>query len=270
MNTITSSQNPLIKETKSLKNRKYREEKKLFFVEGTRLVEEALKENAEIVRVLLSEQQLAPKNDHVSRLLHEIRMRNYETFILPERLFKEISDTESPQGIMAVIRIRYYSLDEIIGNSNLFVMLDSIQDPGNLGTIIRTADAAGFTGVIVSKGCVDVHNPKVLRSTMGSIFRIPVCFSSSPAESVRHLVSQGIMVCAAHLEGVVNYFELDMRNNIAIIVGNEANGICEEVACSANILVKIPMVGRAESLNASVAASLLMYESVRQRIKGLS
>jgi len=265
MITITSSQNPLIKEIRSLKNRKYREEKKLFFVEGARLVEEALKEDAPVVRIFVSQQQLASKNGYAARLLSGINSRGYETIILPEKLFKEISDTESPQGFMAVIRTRFYNLEEILDKGDLFIILDSLQDPGNMGTIIRTADAAGFTGVIVSKGSVDVYNPKVLRSTMGAIFRVPVCFSENIIETVDLLSSKGVKICAAHLKGTENYFDVDMQGSTAIIIGNEANGISDVVASHAHALVKIPMVGKAESLNASVAAGLLMYEAVRQR-----
>lgn len=135
-----------------------------------------------------------------------------------------------------------------------------------MGTIIRTADAAGFTGIIVSQGCVDVYNPKVLRSTMGSIFHIPLFFSDNLGETIQILKSKGTKIYAAHLKGTSNYFQLDMHNDTAIIIGNESKGISAEIAALADELVKIPMIGKAESLNASVAAALLMYESVRQRI----
>lgn len=135
-----------------------------------------------------------------------------------------------------------------------------------MGTIIRTADAAGMTGVIVSKGCVDVYNPKVLRSTMGSIFHIPICQSQDIFETMDRMKKRGIKICAAHLEGSCDYFDLEYKNNIAIVIGNEANGISEEVKNFADILVRIPMPGRAESLNASVAAGILMYEILRKNI----
>lgn len=265
MNTITSSQNPVIKEIKALKERKHREATGLFFIEGIKFVEEALKEKTGIVRVVISEQ--LPLNKGGEEILSKVKACGCEMFSVPEGLFKEISDTQTPQGILAVISARHCSLEEIIEDNNFLVLLDSIQDPGNMGTIIRTADATGATGILVSKGCVDVYNPKVLRSTMGSIFHVPICMCENTVETVNMLKSQGVKVYAAHLNGKLNYFEPDMKNNITLIVGNEANGISDEVAASANELVKIPMPGRSESLNASIAAGLLMYEVVRQRMK---
>jgi len=187
-------------------------------------------------------------------------------FVLPDKLFNEISDTETPQGVLSVARMKKYSIDEVMYPDGLFIILDSVQDPGNMGTIIRTADAAGFTAVIALEGCVDVYNPKVLRSTMGSVFHIPVIQDGSPETSFSKLKSHGVKIYAAHLKGTVNYFELDVRRSAAFVIGNESKGISDRVASLADELVRIPMIGQAESLNASVAASLLMYESVRQRI----
>lgn len=262
MNIITSSKNPIIKEVKALKNRKFREQKKLFFIEGIRFVEEALKEKADIVRIFLSQQFYENRQDFVRDILESC-----EIFVISDALFKEISDTDTPQGVLAVMGMKYYDINNIKSNNNLFIVLDSIQDPGNMGTIIRTADAAGFTGVIASKGCVDIYNSKVLRSTMGSIFHIPLYQCENIIEGLNILKANRIKVYAAHLGGKSNYFDIDMKDNIAVIIGNEANGISDDVAACADELVKIPMPGRAESLNASVAASLLIYESVRQNIK---
>ena len=267
MNLITSSSNPLIKQVKSLKYRKNREEADLFFIEGLRLVGEALKEKADIVKVLVSE-QFAKDNDEKDILL-QVEAGSYEAFVLPDRLFKEICDTEAPQGILAIVKMKPFCLDDILSGDNHIIMLDSLQDPGNMGTIIRTADAAGFSGVIVTKGCVDLYNPKVLRATMGSIFHMPLCFVEDALDALKLLKSRNIKVYAAHLSGSHNYFELDLKGNIVIIIGNEANGISEEIAASADRLVRIPMFGKAESLNASVAAGLLMYEVLRQRMAGL-
>ncbi|MDF2522545.1 MAG: methyltransferase, TrmH family, group 3 [Clostridiales bacterium] len=263
MQTITSSQNPVIKEIKSLKIRKNREEKQLFFIEGIRFVEEALKEGVAIETILFSDRLYETRGGE--DIISQIREGDYETYHLPDKLFQEISDTENPQGIIAVVKMKQYKLEEIIDEGDFFLILDSLQDPGNMGTIIRTADAAGVTGIIISRGCVDIYNPKVLRSTMGSIFHIPFCFSESLPEAIRQLKEQGIKVFAAHLDGKLNYFDADMKCGTAIIIGNEANGISQETAEQSDSFVKIPMPGRSESLNASVAASLLMYEVVRQR-----
>ncbi len=262
---ITSGQNPVIKEIRALANRKYRDEKKLYFIEGIRFVEEALREKAEIDKILLSERLSCSKAGE--EILAGVRAAGYNTFLLPEKLFKEISDTESPQGIMAVLKARRHDLNDIIGDINCLLILESVQDPGNLGTIIRTADAGGITGIIMSKGCVDIYNPKVLRSTMGSVFRVPICISDDLAGAIDIIREKGIKVYAAHLKGKINYFEADFKGNIAVIIGNEANGISDTAAASSDMLIKIPMLGRTESLNASVAAGLLIYESVRQRMK---
>lgn len=261
---ITSSQNPLIKEIKSFRSRKNRSKKGLFIIEGSKLFFEALNEEEKIASIFMSEQFLSTGES--KEILARAAARSIKTYALPDRLFKAISDTESPQGILAVIKARHRNINQLPAEGNLLVILETLQDPGNMGTIIRTADAAGFTGIIVSQGCVDVYNPKVLRSTMGSIFHIPLFFSDNLGETIQILKSKGTKIYAAHLKGTSNYFQLDMHNDTAIIIGNESKGISAEIAALADELVKIPMIGKAESLNASVAAALLMYESVRQRI----
>jgi TrmH family RNA methyltransferase len=261
---ITSSQNPLIKEIKSFRSRKNRSKKGLFIIEGSKLFFEALNEEEKIASIFMSEQFLSTGES--KEILAKAAARSIKTYALPDRLFKAISDTESPQGILAVIKARHRNINQLPTEGNLLVILETLQDPGNMGTIIRTADAAGFTGIIVSQGCVDVYNPKVLRSTMGSIFHIPLFFTDNLGETIQILKSKGTKIYAAHLKGTSNYFQLDMHNDTAIIIGNESKGISAEIAALADELVKIPMIGKAESLNASVAAALLMYESVRQRI----
>lgn len=264
MNLITSSQNPVIKEAKALKEKKSREEKRLFFIEGLRFVEEALKEDAEIKNVILSEKFLQIKGADL--LLDKIEKAGLNTSYVTNKLFGEITDTENPQGVMAVVGMRDAGIEAVIKEKSFVLVLDSLQDPGNMGTIIRTADAAGVTGIILSKGCVDVYNPKVLRSTMGSIFHLPLYFADSLVEAISFLKSRGIRILASHLKGEANYFQLNLTDSLAVVVGNEAKGIGEETVQLADSLVKIPMPGRAESLNASVAAGLLLYEVVRQRV----
>ncbi len=261
MDIITSSQNPLIKEIKALKTKKYRDKNKIFFIEGIKFVEEAIKYNAEIIKVLVSEKFL--KTSSGNKILSLINFEGCEVFLLSQKLFNEVSDTENPQGIMAIIKQNQSLLNTFENANNFYLILDTIQDPGNLGTIIRTADAAGVTGVILSKGCVDLYNPKVLRATMGSIFHLPVFFSEDIIETISNIRSKGIKIIAAFLNGSVSCFEMDAIDNIAVIIGNEANGISEELAAQADLLVKIPMPGKAESLNASIAAALIMFEVVR-------
>jgi len=265
MKYISSAQNPVIKEVKALKQKKFREESGMFFIEGIRFVEEALKENISINKVLVSE--CLEEINGGKEILKEVNERGYAVFTLPRKLFMEVSDTKSPQGILAVLQDRNCKIQDTYDERNFFIVLEEIQDPGNMGTIIRTADAVGATGVVLSKGCVDVYNPKVLRSTMGSVFHIPICTSEDIFKTLDDMKSKGIKVCAAHIGGDCDYYDMDFTDNIAVIIGNEANGISGKMKDYADILVKIPMPGKAESLNASVAAGILMYEVLRKRIK---
>lgn len=265
MNLISSSQNDVIKRLKSLKSRKGREETGLFYVEGFRSVDEAIKEKTDIAEIVVSQEFLS--NSHNENILSRIDFLNITEHLLTDKLFKEITDTETPQGILAIMKIKKLDPDNIAGNEGLFLILDSIRDPGNMGTIIRTADAAGFSGVVVSRGCVDVYNPKVLRSTMGSIFHIPIYQFDDIMDAIRFMKSRGLRMLATHLEGNVSAFEVHMSGGVAIIIGSEAEGVSAEAISMADTLVRIPMVGKAESLNASVAAGILMYEAVRQRIQ---
>ena len=260
---ISSSQNPAVKAVKSLKNRRDREEKGLYYVEGLRIVEEALKERADIAEIAVSEEFAADLRN--TGILSQIEALKLKTYLLPQKLFKEITDTETPQGILAIMRIRRHELKRDLDKNGLYLILDSIRDPGNLGTMIRTADAAGFSGVILSKGCVDPYNPKVLRSTMGSVFHMPVYQASDITETVKYLKENGISLYVTHLEGKASIFQANMGSGAAIVIGSEAEGVGEDLKSLADLLVRIPMPGRAESLNASVAAGIMMYEAVRQR-----
>ena len=262
---ITSSQNPVIKEVRSLKNRKDREDKGLFFIEGAKIVEEALASGAALTYAVMAESFEQGSCGHDT--FRKIDAAGVRCYIVPDSLFDALGDTRTPQGILAVAEIKSPELRDASFAEGLFVILDSIRDPGNMGTIIRTADAAGFTGVIATAGCVDVYNPKVLRSTMGSVFHIPVYFQNDIIEIIMLLKSKGVRIVASHLSGGCSIYQTDMTVSTALIIGSEAEGISKEAAAAADQLVKIPMPGRAESLNASIAAGIMMYEAVRQRIK---
>jgi RNA methyltransferase, TrmH family len=264
MEMITSNQNSFIKEVKSLKLKKNREDKKFFFIEGERFVEEAVKEEVEINKIFISDSYI--KNVNEGSILRKIEQKENYIYLLPDKLFQEISDTENPQGILAIIKMKEHEFSDVFNEKSFIIILDSIQDPGNMGTIIRTADAVGATGIIYSKGCVDIYNPKVLRGSMGSIFHLPVVYCENLFTTIEIIKKRNIKIYAAHLKADKNYFDVDMHNTIAIIIGNEANGINDELASLADTFVKIPMEGKAESLNASVAAGILMYEVARQRM----
>ena len=263
MNYIQSSQNNTIKEIKALHLKKNRDAQDLYFVEGIRFVSDAIDNGQTIEKVIVSD-KLEGLNGG-KELIERVSALCENCFLVPEKIFKEISDTQTPQGILAVLKKRAFELEEVIEQGSSVVILDSLQDPGNVGTIIRTADAAGISAVILSKGCVDLFSPKVLRSTMGSVFHMPIFEGLSIKETIDLFKQLGYKVIASHLDGTNNYYDEELTGKCAIIVGNEANGISQETAAMADKLVKIPMPGRAESLNASVAASIMIYEMVRQK-----
>ena len=181
-------------------------------------------------------------------------------------MFAAVSDTMTPQGILAVVEIPHYELEELLhGNQTQLLILESIQDPGNLGTMIRTGEGAGMTGIIMNKTTADLFNPKTIRSTMGSIYRVPYLIAENLPETIRLIKKQGVSLYAAHLKGTCAYDEKDYTKACGFLIGNEGNGLTDEIANLADAYIKIPMEGQVESLNAAISASLLLYECHRQR-----
>ena len=195
------------------------------------------------------------------------RLSSFET--VSDSVFSAMSDTKTPQGILALVKKREYTLEEMLagGQTPFLMLLENLQDPGNLGTIVRAGEGAGITGVIMSRDTVDIYNPKVIRSTMGSLFRIPFLYAENLGETVRFLKKNHVKILAAHLEGAVVYDEEDCTGALGFLIGNEGNGLSEEIGALADARIKIPMAGQVESLNAAVAASVLMFETARQRRK---
>lgn len=258
---IDSSQNKTIKLISSLKAKKDRDKLGLFVAEGLRFVAE-IPDDYEIMLYAVSESFEA-----------EFDLAVFEkraiVHVVADKLFKEISDTTNPQGILAVIKQKKNSIERVIDNSGengFFIIAEELNDPGNLGTIVRTADACGCNGVFLSKGSVDVYNPKVLRSTMGSVFHLPIISDVDIEECVQKLKAKGSTIYASHLKGQKYPYSLNLIKGCSFILGNEARGLSDKVANLADEYVKIPMPGKAESLNASIAAGVLMYEVVRQRL----
>lgn len=254
---ITSTNNPAVKNIIALqKKSKLRREQEVFLVEGPKMVSEI--PEGELRELYVSEEFQA--EGQWEKLLEGKR---YET--VSAKVFREMSDTQTPQGILAVVSQRHSVLPELFRAENPhLLLLEDIQDPGNLGTMLRAGEGAGITGVVMSRGCVDIYNPKVIRSTMGSIYRVPFVYTDDFHGAIRE-IKKSCKVYAAHLGGAYYYDEGDYTTATAMIIGNEAKGIREETAALADTLIKIPMEGRVESLNAAVAASILMYEVYRQR-----
>ncbi len=261
---ITSAQNKTIKEVKALSRKKERVKTGLFIAEGLRFVQSAVESQAHIECILYSSAIL--RTDEGRDFIKDLEdSGQYKVLEVEDKIMEELSDTMSPQGILAVVRQPSWTWDDVLGGSRVVMILDRLQDPGNLGTILRTADAAGASGMILLKGTVDLFNPKVLRSTMGSVFSLPVLEGVLWEEAEDKLKGSDYLVAATALEDSVDYDSLDYRGPTAFIVGNEANGIEDHILNRAPYKVKIPIVGSAESLNAGVAAAIMMYEALRQR-----
>lgn len=262
--TITSKQNKLIKMIKSLHQKKFRDGESKYFVEGIKIISEAIKQNIYLEDVIVCPEILnkVTGGKEINRKLVESGVR---ISYVPENIFNEICSTDTPQGLLAVISKRYNDLSSTFyKQEGFYIILDGIQDPGNLGTIIRTADAACADGVILSEGCADVYGPKTLRATMGSIFRVKIFENKNLPEVLTEMKNVGLKVIVSSLEADKNYFEQDFDGGVALVIGNEAHGITPEVKSKADCLIKIPMKQEMDSLNASVAAGILIYERYRK------
>ena len=242
---------------------KARREDGVFLIEGTKMFLEAPMER--IRKTFVSESFFEAKG---AACLEKLNKTGYE--MVPDSVFAKITDTMTPQGILCVMEQFSYSLEDLLIRRNPTLMvLEDLQDPGNLGTIMRTGEGAGIDGIIMSKGCVDIYNPKTIRSTMGSLYRVPFVYTDDLAGTIGELKEKGISFYAAHLKGTCFYDEADYTagNGIGFLIGNEGNGLRDETADLADAYIKIPMEGQVESLNAAIAASVLMYEAYRQKRK---
>ena len=259
---ITSSSNGKVKRIVQWQGKAdRRREAGIFLAEGFKLFREAPEES--IQEVYLSEDTLERVAEDAV-LQEKLHRTGYET--VSREVFCKMSDTKTPQGILCVIRRPEYKLEQLVNMpSPLLVVLESLQDPGNLGTILRAGEAAGVTGVIMGGEMADIFHPKTIRATMGSVFRVPFVQVESLKEALEILKRKNIRIYAGHLSGKICYDSFSFKGGTAFLIGNEGNGLTWETARMADDLLKIPMEGQVESLNASVAAALLMYEAYRQR-----
>ncbi len=256
MTQITTTQNKTYKKIRALKQKKERTKQHAFTVEGLKSVQDALSAGWQPELLAMSETFFAGASFSAPPEIPVYQM--------PDSLFSALCDTETPQGILAVLPIpeeETFSPDE----GGIYLFCDSVSDPGNLGTIIRTADAAGFSAVLLSDGCVDLYSPKTIRASMGSFFHLPVLSHITKPQLSAWKYAGFQILCGALSEQTVSYLDADFKKPTILVVGNEANGISEEILQLANQCIKIPIYGRAESLNVGVAAGVLMYEAARQR-----
>lgn len=263
---ITSTGNQNVKEVVQLRKKsKARSQAGVFLVEGLRMIQEVPKDRVEKLYVT---EKFYQKYRQELELL-QMDGNSGMTELVSDTVFAYMSDTKTPQGVLGVVRQTEYSIEELLGTGSAvmphIMILDNLQDPGNLGTIFRTAEAAGVTGIILSRDCVDIYNPKTIRSTMGAIYRMPFLYVEDLSEMIERIKAREICVYAAHLDGKNTYDKEDYCGGTAFLIGNEGNGLRKEIADCADTWIRIPMAGEVESLNAAVAASILMFEVSRQR-----
>lgn len=259
---IKSSKNPLIKRVKSLHKKKYRLEEKLFIIEGIKIIQEAIDNFGEIEQIIYTDKLLSSNEGF--QFFQNIKHIENIAYV-NENLFKEISGTENPQGILGLCRLIEKDYKEIFAFKDPFlVFLDRIQDPGNMGTIIRSGDAFNIDGIILGEGCVDPYNPKVIRATMGSIFRTPIYNCNDSFQCLNDIRRNNINIITTDLNGTAT-MAYNFNDGIILVIGNESNGVDESLLEISNEKIKIPMPGGAESLNAGVAASIIMYEAMKSR-----
>jgi len=262
---ITSTANTKVKHLVNLrKKRKARDGEHVFLAEGLRMFREV--PAAKLKEIYVTETFYKKERGIIRQLLSESGKNGIVLELLSDTVFGYVSDTKTPQGILCVVEQIDHAMEEVTGGTCPHIMvLDHLQDPGNLGTIFRTAEGAGVTGILMDRECVDIYNPKTIRSTMGSVYRMPFCYADDLAGAVRRLQEAGIRIYAAHLKGTRDYDEEDYGKPCAFLIGNEGNGLTPEIAELADTYIKIPMKGKVESLNAAIAASVLMFEAARQR-----
>ena len=253
---ITSAQNPSIKLAKELlKKRAVRRKQGLFVIEGIRAVKE-IPSHIIIQTLLVSETLEEQYYEHI---------QTKETLIMPENLFQSISETAAPQGIMAIVHRVDLGLEQLNFQEGAYLILENLQDPGNLGTIIRTAHAFDFKGIFMTKGCVDLYSPKVVRSTMSSLFYTPIVVDGEIETYIEYLKKKGVTIYTTALNDQAKWvYDMQFEKNMAIVIGNEGNGVSDYCIEHTDHTMIIPMPGGAESLNASLATAICMYEVIRQ------
>lgn len=261
---ITSLTNARIKRVAELQRRaKTRKTEQCFVLEGERGFADM---PAEFLReVYVTDSFLA---DAAGKTAQRIRNLPVPLTVVTEDVMRKISDTQSPQGVLCVAAMPSYTEETLLGENPLLLILEDIQDPGNLGTMVRTAEAAGVTGILMSAGTADLFQPKTVRSTMSAVFRMPFLYTQNLPGTLSSLRERGVDLYAAHLQARQSYDEADYRSACGFLIGNEGNGLKEETAELARHKILIPMQGQIESLNAAMAAGILLFEAAGQRRRG--
>lgn len=258
---ISSLNNQQVKNIKMLQKRgKVRKKQNAFVIEGMKMFEESRLEG-NLIKSYFSEEFYNVKWKEDETYFNDL---SYE--VIKDSIFNELASTQTPQGVLAVVEKPKYDINKIIKDpASSLLLLENIQDPGNLGTMVRTAEGAGFTGIILSKDCVDMLNPKVVRSTMGSIYRVPFVYVDDFEGALKDIKNNNIPIYGAYLEGAIDYDKLEYSAKCGVLIGNESKGLKESTAGIVDHLIKIPMKGQVESLNAAIAAAIIMFEISSRR-----
>ena len=281
MEIISSTKNDKIKNISALlKSKKARDEQGVFVIEGIRIFKDTLKTASEYVKSIfisesilgdnITQKDIISLNSTITALFSVSVPDTISVYVVKDSVLDSVSGTVTTQGVIAIVRKPQITLDRLLDISKTvssinpqkirLLILENIQDPGNLGTMLRTAEAAGMTGIIMSGDCTDIFSPKVVRASMGSIFRMPLVYCNDFISALNEIKVKGITIYAAYLHGGVPYKEIEFDNNYAILIGNEGNGLTDAAVNAASKRVFIPMSGEIESLNAAVAAAILMYK----------
>lgn len=251
---ITSAENPIFKKVASLKKRKYRDELGLYIIEGEKTVREA----AAMGRI----KTLIVKEGFDEALDYEVE----DTVFMPPKLLKKLQLTDTPQRLVAIAEKAEASVEDIVESASKLVIIDRVQDPGNVGTIIRTAAAAGFEGVIYMKGTVDPYCPKAVRAASGTLLNLKIGCQNDVLELCKMVSGRGISIVVTHPQAEIPYHEADLNSDTALVIGNEGEGVCNDFIICADKIISIPMKKGVESLNVAVAAGILMYESIERNL----
>lgn len=260
---IKSKDNQKIKLVRSLESKKIRDSQNLYVVESIKLIEEAIKENVSFEFALISE-SISIKKD-VSNLIKCFDENKIEYHMVDNNLFKEISSTVTSQGIIGIVKKTKPNIENIMKNYNFMIFCDKLQDPGNLGTIIRTADAFGPCAIILSPCCVDAYNDKTVRACAGAIFRVPIVEAEDSHNFIKDLHSNEFTVVSTVVDSSKSFNDIKNPKKICLVIGNEGNGVSKEVKELSDECITIKMTGQTESLNASIAAAISIYE-IRKKL----
>lgn len=261
---ISSINNPLIKETSELRIKKYRNINNAFIVEGMRSTEEVLNSGWDILRAFVD---ISIGSERLNETADKLEALGIPVLAVTTDVMQKISDTDTPQGILAVVRRKKIELREFEHLDNgLLLVLDEIRDPGNLGTIIRTADAAGISGIILLEGCADLYAPKTVRATMGSVFHLPIKNEQGKPDFIKWCADNNWSIWSTSLEGGNSIYNEEVKKKTVVVMGNEAEGVSPDFLLASEKRIYIPMQGKAESLNVAVATGIILFECARRRL----